>query len=256
MQAITQTAHWTYEDMVKNLPAESQYELRDFNLIEMPSPKPKHQRIVTNVYDLVKPFIKAQNLGILFVAPLDVVFQKGDVAQPDLIFIATDSKHIVKESHITGAPDLLVEVVSKGSVARDYIEKRNDYQKFGVKEYWIIDSLNGLSHILWTGQTISAESTARNAVFYGDKAIDRSPCGTGTSARMAQWAAKGKLKKGDVFVHESIIGSQFVGRVEDVVQVGDLTAIVPSVQGWAKVYGHNTITIDTDDPYCYGFQVI
>ncbi len=117
-------------------------------------------------------------------------------------------------------------------------------------------TINGLSHILWTGQTISPEATARNAVFYGDKAIDRSPCGTGTSARMAQWAAKGKLNKGDVFVHESIIGSQFVGRVEDVVQVGDLTAIVPSVQGWAKVYGHNTITIDTDDPYCYGFQVI
>jgi 4-hydroxyproline epimerase len=117
-------------------------------------------------------------------------------------------------------------------------------------------TINGLSHILWTGQTISPEATARNAVFYGDKAIDRSPCGTGTSARMAQWAAKGKLNKGDSFVHESIIGSQFVGRVEDVVKVGNLDAIVPSVQGWAKVYGHNTITIDTDDPYCYGFQVI
>jgi 4-hydroxyproline epimerase len=117
-------------------------------------------------------------------------------------------------------------------------------------------TINGLSHILWTGQTMSPEATARNAVFYGDKAIDRSPCGTGTSARMAQWAAKGKLNKGDVFVHESIIGSQFVGRVEDVVKVGNLDAIVPSVQGWAKIYGHNTITIDTDDPYCYGFQVI
>ncbi len=117
-------------------------------------------------------------------------------------------------------------------------------------------TINGLSHILWTGQTISAEATARNAVFYGDKAIDRSPCGTGTSARMAQWAAKGKLKKGDTFIHESIIGSQFVGKIEDVVKVGELDAVVPSVQGWAKVYGHNTITIDTDDPYCYGFQVI
>ena len=117
-------------------------------------------------------------------------------------------------------------------------------------------TINGLSHILWTGQTISDEATARNAVFYGYKAIDRSPCGTGTSARMAQWAAKGKLKKGDTFIHESIIGSQFVGKIEDVVKVGKLDAVVPSVQGWAKVYGHNTITIDTDDPYCYGFQVI
>ncbi len=142
MQAITQTTHWTYEDMVKNLPAESQYELRDFNLIEMPSPKPKHQRIVHRLVKLIDTFIEGKNIGELFLSPLDVVFQKGDVSQPDLIFIATDNKQIIKESHIAGAPDLLVEVVSKGSVARDYIEKRNDYRKFGVKEYWIIDSLN------------------------------------------------------------------------------------------------------------------
>ena len=57
--------------------------------------------------------------------------------------------------------------------------------------------ISGCSHILWAGQPISEKATARNAVFYGDKAIDRSPCGTGTSARMAQWAAKGKLQTGD-----------------------------------------------------------
>lgn len=118
-------------------------------------------------------------------------------------------------------------------------------------------TINGLSHMLWTGDTKSAEATARNAVFYGDKAIDRSPCGTGTSARMAQWFAKGKLKKGDKFIHESIIGSQFIGRVEDVVQLGDKQAIIPSIEGWARIYGHNTITIDDeDDPYAFGFQVI
>ncbi|MFK7783604.1 MAG: 4-hydroxyproline epimerase, partial [Crocinitomicaceae bacterium] len=72
-------------------------------------------------------------------------------------------------------------------------------------------TIKGLSHLLWTGETLSPTSTARNAVFYGDKAIDRSPCGTGTSARMAQWHAKGKLKKGDEFIHESIIGSIFTG---------------------------------------------
>ena len=71
--------------------------------------------------------------------------------------------------------------------------------------------IRGLSHILWTGNPTRPEAHARNAVFYGDKAIDRSPCGTGTSARMAQWAAKGKLKPGDDFVHESIIGSLFHG---------------------------------------------
>jgi 4-hydroxyproline epimerase len=118
-------------------------------------------------------------------------------------------------------------------------------------------TINGCSHILWAGKTISPEATARNAVFYGDKAIDRSPCGTGTSARMAQWHAKGLLKKGDKFIHESIIGSQFIGTVEDEVTLGGKPAIVPGIEGWAKVYGYNTIKIDDeDDPYAFGFQVI
>jgi 4-hydroxyproline epimerase len=117
-------------------------------------------------------------------------------------------------------------------------------------------TINTCTHILWAGETLSPDATARNAVFYGDKAIDRSPCGTGTSARMAQWHAKGKLRKGDVFIHESIIGSKFTGRVENVVKIGEIDAIVPSIEGWAKVYGYNTIKIDDDDPYAHGFQVI
>ena len=118
------------------------------------------------------------------------------------------------------------------------------------------DTIRNVSHMLWTGKTIAATATARNAVFYGDKAIDRSPCGTGTSARMAQWHAKGKLKMGEDFIHESFIGSQFIGRVEEETFLGDMPAIIPSIKGWAKIYGQNTITIDDDDPYAHGFQVI
>lgn len=118
------------------------------------------------------------------------------------------------------------------------------------------ENIKGLSHLLWTGKTIAPTSTARNAVFYGDKAIDRSPCGTGTSARMAQWYAKGKLKKGDAFIHESIIGSTFTGLIEEETTVNGLPAIVPSIEGWARVTGYNTIIIDDEDPYAHGFQVI
>ena len=117
-------------------------------------------------------------------------------------------------------------------------------------------TIKGCSHIQWTGAPKHPEAHARNAVFYGDNAIDRSPCGTGTSARMAQWAAKGKLHKGDAFVHESIIGSLFRGRVEDETMVGDKRAIIPSIEGWARVTGYNTIIIDDRDPYAHGFQVI
>ena len=115
--------------------------------------------------------------------------------------------------------------------------------------------INRLSHMLWTGAPRDPQAHARNAVFYGDKAIDRSPCGTGTSARMAQLRAKGRLKAGDEFVHESIIGSLFKGRVEKDVSVGDRPAIVPSIGGWARQTGFNTIFIDDRDPFAHGFVV-
>lgn len=117
-------------------------------------------------------------------------------------------------------------------------------------------SIKDVSHVLWTGKTISSDAMARNAVFYGDKAIDRSPCGTGTSARIAQWFAKGKLALGEEFVHESFIGSKFIGVPEATCKIGDLNGIVPSIKGWARQYGYNEISIDEDDPYAFGFQVI
>lgn len=119
------------------------------------------------------------------------------------------------------------------------------------------DTIRDVSHMLWTGEPLDVTSSGRNAVFYGDKAIDRSPCGTGTSARMAQLYAKGKLKNGEDFIHESIIGSKFIGRIEEETKLNGKSAIIPSIQGWAKVYGYNTIIIDDEnDPYAHGFQVI
>ena len=117
------------------------------------------------------------------------------------------------------------------------------------------ETIHGVSHVMWTGKPRDGRAHARNAVFYGDKAIDRSPCGTGTSARMAQWAAKGKLKPGDAFVHESIIGSLFEGRVEEAAQVQNFDAIRPSIAGWARMTGLNTIYVDERDPFWRGFVV-
>ena len=140
------------------------------------------------------------------------------------------------------------------SWARELRKRINEKYEFVHPEN---ETINGCSHILWTGAVLDKTSTARNAVFYGDKAIDRSPCGTGTSARMAQWYAKGKLKKGDLFIHESIIGSKFIGTIEEECFVANKPAIKPGIEGWAKVYGQNIITINTDDdPYALGFQVL
>ena len=143
------------------------------------------------------------------------------------------------------------ELISKARLLRKIINEEHEFIHPDNP------SINGCSHVLWTGSVIDPESTARNAVFYGDKAIDRSPCGTGTSARMAQWYTKGKLKKGDIFIHESIIGSKFIGTIEEETTVAGKPAIRPGIEGWARIYGYNTISIDSDDdPYAYGFQVL
>jgi 4-hydroxyproline epimerase len=140
------------------------------------------------------------------------------------------------------------------SMARELRQLINDQHTFVHPQN---ESIRGCSHILWTGPVMNPASTARNAVFYGDKAIDRSPCGTGTSARMAQWHARGRLKAGEAFVHESIIGSTFTGRIEEELTLNGRPAIRPSIEGWARIYGYNTISVDPeDDPYHGGFQVI
>jgi 4-hydroxyproline epimerase len=116
-------------------------------------------------------------------------------------------------------------------------------------------TIRGVSHVLWADRPKSNAADGRNAVFYGDRAIDRSPCGTGTSARLAQLAAKGRLKVGDAFIHESYIGSRFTGRVEAEIQLAGRTAIIPSVEGTAISTGFNTIWIDQKDIFWQGFTV-
>jgi 4-hydroxyproline epimerase len=116
-------------------------------------------------------------------------------------------------------------------------------------------TINGVTHILWADSPKTPGANARNAVFYGDRAIDRSPCGTGTSARMAHLAAKGRLHPGDTFVHESIIGSRFTGRVEAATILAGIPAIIPSIEGEAFSTGFNTIWIDGAEPFPHGFQV-
>jgi 4-hydroxyproline epimerase len=116
-------------------------------------------------------------------------------------------------------------------------------------------TIRGVSHVLWADKPRGDGADGRNAVFYGERAIDRSPCGTGTSARLAHLAAAGRLRRGERFVHESYIGSRFVGRIEAETEVGGYRAIIPSIEGSAISTGFNTIWIDRQDPFWKGFQV-
>ncbi|EJJ28175.1 4-hydroxyproline epimerase [Rhizobium sp. CF142] len=117
------------------------------------------------------------------------------------------------------------------------------------------ERIRGVHHAIWCDHPVNEDSDGRCAVFYGDKAIDRSPGGTGTSARMAQLYGKGRLATGSSYRHESLIGTRFEGRVEAEAEIGPYSGILPSIGGWARIIGHNTIFVDDRDPLAHGFQI-
>ncbi|GAA4268359.1 4-hydroxyproline epimerase [Hyunsoonleella aestuarii] len=193
----------------------------------------------------VKSYLAAENLTI---ASPNLGELKFDVAYGGNFYAIIDP-----QKNFSGIQDFEAnQLIQYSKFIRDRINKK--YPRMFVHPE--DETINGVSHLLWTGKPLDSNSSGRNAVFYGDKAIDRSPCGTGTSARMAQLHAKGKLKKGEEFIHESFIGSKFVGCVENEVTLDGKAAIIPSIKGWARIFGHNIITIDDYDPYAHGFQVI
>ncbi len=193
----------------------------------------------------VKSYLAAENLTVDCPELGEIIF---DVAYGGNYYAIVDP-----QKSFSGVHDFTAsKIIQYSQVVRDRINEKYP-NKFIHPEN---ETIKDVTHMLWTGSPIDPTSSGRNAVFYGDKAIDRSPCGTGTSARIAQLHAKGKLKKGEDFIHESFIGSKFIGRVEEETTLDGKKAIVPSIQGWAKVYGYNNIIIDEDDPYAHGFQVI
>lgn len=117
-------------------------------------------------------------------------------------------------------------------------------------------TIRGFTHFMWTGAATVDGADGRNAVIYGETGIDRSPCGTGTSARVAQRVARGLLDIGEAFVHESILGGLFTGRAASRTTVGGFDAVVPTVEGRAFVTGFNTIFVDDRDPFVHGFRLV
>ncbi|MFT4576516.1 MAG: 4-hydroxyproline epimerase [Polaribacter sp.] len=194
----------------------------------------------------VKSYLAAENLTIDCPELGEIIF---DVAYGGNYYAIVDP-----QKNFSGVHDFTAgKIIQYSQVVRARINEKYP----GMFIHPENDTIRDVTHMLWTGNPIDPTSHGRNAVFYGDKAIDRSPCGTGTSARIAQLHAKGKLKVGEQFIHESFIGSKFIGCVEKKTTLAGKPAIVPSIQGWAKIFGYNTIIIDDeDDPYAHGFQVI
>ena len=130
---------FTYADY-RNTPDDKRYELIDGDLIMAATPPIAHQRSSLEIVTLLYPFVLERALGKIFYAPTDVVLSDMDVVQPDILFISNERAHIITEDNIRGAPNLVIEVLSPSTAARDRTLKRALYAKHGVQEYWQVDT--------------------------------------------------------------------------------------------------------------------
>jgi Uma2 family endonuclease len=129
----------TIMEVYKMLPERTLAELIDGIIYMSPSPIRRHQQIIGKLFSDMYQFAMKKNIGEAYVSPFDVYLDDhSNAVQPDIIFVAKENESIVKD-HIHGVPDLLIELLSPGNKSHDTIRKKNLYEKFGVKEYWIID---------------------------------------------------------------------------------------------------------------------
>jgi Uma2 family endonuclease len=137
-QPTSSAKHWTWEDL-QRFDETERYEIYDGKLIPMsPSPSFYHQELSNRLAFLITLFLQQNPIGRLVAAPMDVIFSNDNLVQPDLLFIAHENAGIIK-GRVFGPPDLAVEILSPSSIQRDRYQKLEQYARFGVKEYWIID---------------------------------------------------------------------------------------------------------------------
>ena len=129
----------TYQDYL-DLPDDERYEIIDGELYEMTAPTVRHQVLLGNLFIIFKLHVRRQRLGRVYMAPIDVIFAQNDIVQPDLVFVAESRRHIIEDHAIVGAPDLVIEILSPSTAAHDRNRKADLYARYGVAEYWMVDT--------------------------------------------------------------------------------------------------------------------
>ena len=127
---------WTWSEYLK-MPSDRRYEIISGRLYEMPSPTTKHQRVVFKIARELAQYVEERDLGEVYISPIDVVFGESDVVQPDIVFVGRENRGIVKE-WIMGVPDMVMEVVSPGTLTKDTEIKKTLYERYGVREFWVV----------------------------------------------------------------------------------------------------------------------
>lgn len=140
MQSL-KTPPRTIMEVFHMLPEGTLAELINGSIYMSPAPTPKHQRIIGKLYRIISNHIEKSNSGELLLAPCDVYFDNhSNAVQPDIIFISIEKSYIVNEdSSVLGVPDFIIEILSKGNSDHDLVTKKELYEKFGVKEYWVVN---------------------------------------------------------------------------------------------------------------------
>ena len=161
---------YTYRDYLDLPETAERCELIDGEYWIMPSPTGPHQGAILNIGSELWRFVRANKLGKVFIAPFDVILSPNDVFQPDVIFLSNERMRFRTGDNIRGAPDLVVEVLSPSTAARDRGVKRDRYARFGVREYWMADLEARLIEVL-----VASDDGFATAGVYGEGDALRSP---------------------------------------------------------------------------------
>ena len=179
MATIQQVVKLTYEDYLAT-PADTRYELLDGDLIMVPAPNLKHQKVQRRLGQRLSQFIEEHDLGELFYAPCDVFLSNRNVVQPDLLFVSQEREGLLSDGEkVGGAPDLVVEILSPSTADKDRGIKRELYSTYGVTEYWLVDPI---------AETVSIQRQRRGVLAathtFGRGQTLRSPLFAGLELRM------------------------------------------------------------------------
>ena len=137
--ALPHRVRFNYDDFLLFPKDGKRHEIIDGDHFMTPAPNTKHQRVSGRLFTALTNFLKARKSGEAFAAPYDVVLSEEDIVEPDLLFISATRAAIITEKNIQGAPDLVIEILSAGTRKTDEIIKRKLYERYGVREYWIVD---------------------------------------------------------------------------------------------------------------------
>jgi Uma2 family endonuclease len=131
--------HWTYAEYARLPDDGNRYEVVAGEVFVTPSPHPKHQLAVGRISGLFEAFTRAHGVGQLYPGPIDVLLSESDYLVPDLVFVREERDGIISDRGLEAAPDLVIEIISPSTGARDRGLKRERYARFGVPLYWIVD---------------------------------------------------------------------------------------------------------------------